>query len=399
MTKSIIAGVLPLRHMVFLLTALVLAGCLGGIQLGGTISGLSADGLVLANGLNTVRPPANATSFVFPDLLNRGMSYNITVKTQPSGLYCSVANGAGVMGATAVTNVAVTCLPAPFQKLVGIAADAVGNLYVADAGNNNVSKIAPDNSVSLVSTLPVASGSLLQGITADPAGSLYAYDVSTNVSNVSSIHKITLSGAVTTVTIGWNVGGITMDSTGNLYETAPVVNCVAVPVEYSRIGLPWCAISSSSVVKVTPEGISTTLVGGFGYTWQSIVSDAAGNLYVAGTEYDPLGYRTGSVAKTSIQKITPDGVVTTLADGIVDTFYSNTNLAIDGSNNLYAIGGLGTVPASILKITPAGVVTTIADFNGTAPIKLPAVPVAIVFVAPNTLAVASAKSVFRVTLP
>jgi hypothetical protein len=91
-------------------------------------------------------------------------------------------------------------------------------------------------------------------------------------------------------------------------------------------------------------------------------------------------------------------VVTPLAVGLAGSIEGQT-IAIDGSSNLYVISTSSSGDVSILKITQAGVVTAIADFNGTAPIKLPAVPVAIVFVAPNTLALASAYSVFRVKLP
>ena len=70
---------------------LALAGCGGSsgggstatYTIGGTISGLSASGLVLANGADTVSPAANATSFVFPTALASGASYSVTVKTQP----------------------------------------------------------------------------------------------------------------------------------------------------------------------------------------------------------------------------------------------------------------------------------------------------------------------------
>ena len=78
-------------------------------SVGGSISGLTADGLVLANGADTVRPAANATSFAFPGQMGDGTTYTVTVQTQPSGLLCSVANQSGTIGATAAP--AVTCDP------------------------------------------------------------------------------------------------------------------------------------------------------------------------------------------------------------------------------------------------------------------------------------------------
>lgn len=81
--------------------------------LGGTVSGLTVDGLVLANGTSggTVTINKNATTFVFPVTVKDGATYGVTVLTQPAGLVCTVANGVGTMGEAKVANVVVTCAP------------------------------------------------------------------------------------------------------------------------------------------------------------------------------------------------------------------------------------------------------------------------------------------------
>lgn len=81
--------------------------------LGGTVTGLTVDGLVLANGTSggTVTINKNATGFVFPVTVKDGATYGVTVLTQPAGLVCTVANGVGTMGEAKVTNVVVTCAP------------------------------------------------------------------------------------------------------------------------------------------------------------------------------------------------------------------------------------------------------------------------------------------------
>lgn len=76
--------------------------------IGGTISGLTASGLTLADGSQTVSPSANATSFTFPTAVASGTSYSVTVSAQPSGETCSVANGSGTISAN-VTNVQLAC--------------------------------------------------------------------------------------------------------------------------------------------------------------------------------------------------------------------------------------------------------------------------------------------------
>jgi RNase P/RNase MRP subunit p29 len=89
-------------------------------DLGGTISGLTTDGLVLINGAQRVTVPANATSFKFTTykadgtyLTGRipdGAPYGVTVLTQPAGKTCTVANGTGLMGSSDnLTTIQVTC--------------------------------------------------------------------------------------------------------------------------------------------------------------------------------------------------------------------------------------------------------------------------------------------------
>ncbi len=82
--------------------------------IGGSISGLTADGLVLTNGSGggTFTAANGATTFTMPASVVYGTTYGVTVLTQPTGLFCSVANGAGTMGDSAVTSIAVTCVPA-----------------------------------------------------------------------------------------------------------------------------------------------------------------------------------------------------------------------------------------------------------------------------------------------
>lgn len=84
-------------------------------SIGGTITGLplAATGLQLTNGSDpatvSVTPTGADIPFTFTNLIPYGTTYGVTVLTQPVGAVCSVANGAAVMGDTAVTNIVVTC--------------------------------------------------------------------------------------------------------------------------------------------------------------------------------------------------------------------------------------------------------------------------------------------------
>lgn len=98
--------------------------------IGGTVKGLTSDGLVLINGsfgeqVAVAKPAAGVgdTTFTLPTPVPFGTSYGVTVYGQPDKDICTVtANGAGVMGDTPVpdpkavtdtSGVVVTCSPKP----------------------------------------------------------------------------------------------------------------------------------------------------------------------------------------------------------------------------------------------------------------------------------------------
>jgi len=104
-----------------ILGTLALSGCSGGgsgargggvaqtYTIGGTISGLSASGLTIADGSQTLSPAANATSFVFPTAVPSGAAYSVSVSSQPSGETCLLESGSGMVGSANITNIQLSC--------------------------------------------------------------------------------------------------------------------------------------------------------------------------------------------------------------------------------------------------------------------------------------------------
>jgi len=81
----------------------------GSFKVGGAVSALGADtALVLQNNGSDDLTIHQNGSFVFPTRLDSGAAYAVTVKTQPTGQTCTVANGSGTATAD-VADVAVTC--------------------------------------------------------------------------------------------------------------------------------------------------------------------------------------------------------------------------------------------------------------------------------------------------
>ena len=88
----------------------------GSIALAAGSSGATVTGLVLANGSDTLNVPAGAPSFTMPTAVAYGSSYQVVVKTQPTGMSCSVSPSTpSTMPASNVTNIVVTCSDQPYQ--------------------------------------------------------------------------------------------------------------------------------------------------------------------------------------------------------------------------------------------------------------------------------------------
>ncbi|MDR2189043.1 MAG: hypothetical protein LBE62_13540 [Azonexus sp.] len=125
----------------------------------------------------------------------------------------------------------------------------------------------------------------------------------------------------------------------------------AVPAVPAAV--PGVSTLAGSGEKGAADGIGATAQFHFP---NSITIDAAGNLYVVDTH------------NNSIRKVTPTGMVSTLAgsgekgyaDGVgrAAQFYFPQNITIDAVGNLYVTDGLGN--NRIRKITLAGVVSTVA---------------------------------------
>ena len=87
---------------------------------GGKITGLAADGLVLNNGsvstgeiVKDATTGAYPTAFAFGTTVVYGQTYGVTVLKQPTGQTCTVKNGAGEMKDDPVTTIEVTCVNNP----------------------------------------------------------------------------------------------------------------------------------------------------------------------------------------------------------------------------------------------------------------------------------------------
>jgi|KBSMisStandDraft_5_1062788.scaffolds.fasta_scaffold15049_5 sugar lactone lactonase YvrE len=268
-----------------------------------------------------------------------------------AGIVTTLAGTAGASGATDGAGSA-----ARFSSPVGVRVDAGGTIYVADNGNSAIRKVTASGVVTTFAGAPASPGSADQtgaaasfstpyGIAADAAGDIYVADFQN-----STIRKVTPAGAVTTLAGSPGVTG-SADGTGSAARFSRPQG-----LGVDAHGTVYVADTDNFTIRaITAAGVVTTLAGspgtrgtfdGVGSAAQflgptAVVVDPAGTLYVADG---------GSIRKIAM----PSGSVTTL---VSQKFMVLSSLALDASGNLYASDWQAS---TISKVTPAGVVTTLA---------------------------------------
>jgi len=258
-------------------------------------------------------------------------------------------------------------LEAKFNAPTGTAVDGFGNVYVADLYNNRIRKISPDGIVTTFAgsgncafadgTGTRASFKEPSGVAIDPAGNIYVADAGNH-----RIRKISSAGIVTTLAGSGNQGYA--DGSG----TAASFN-YPYGVALDGAGNVYVAEQvNNRIRKISPAGIVTTLAG-------SGIDGSANGTGTAASFYAPSGVavdRAGNVYvadrnNSLIRKISSTGIVTTFAgsgtrafaDGIgtAASFNGPSGVTVDEAGNVYVADGFNN---RIRKISPAGVVTTIA---------------------------------------
>ena len=298
---------------------------------------------------------------------------NVIRSLNASGAVTTIA---GVAPAQSSGHTDGTGSAARFSSPEGVAVDDAGNVYVADMDNHTIRKITPTGVVTTLAGLARSWGSSdgtgsearfhnPYGVGVDHAGNIYASDTDNN-----TVRKITPAGVVTALAGladygGWDDGvgsaarfsspkGLAVDTAGNIF----VLNS-------------WL---SPSIRKITPAGLVTT-ISATGGTWLAI--DAAGKFTVSGLSNYTI-QRVEADGTATLLAGMDGGLGTTDGTGGAARFFFTNGVAADATGNVYVAdaGTNSTVDdranvyvsnsGTIRKITPAGVVTTIAGLAAAA---------------------------------
>ena len=387
--KTTLRHAIDNRYLVAAVATACLAACGGGgsstpapqpVAMSVSISNLSISGLTVTNGVDKVEVPANATSVEFPTKVIDPGKNPVSILAQPSFLTkCELSNAAGTAIACRAAVVTVSTLAgsgvsgradgtgtaAQFSDPIFVATDARGNAYVGDVDGYTVRKITAAGVVTTIAgtgspgntngPAATASFSSPRGIALDAAGNIFVTDTANKV-----VRKITPDGVVSTLAGSGAIGKA--DGMG----TAASFSQQIVGVATDSAGNVYVGdTGNNSVRKITPAGLVSTLAGNGVAAAVDGVGTAASLDSPRSLAVDALGnvFLTSLGASNNlIRKITPDGVVTTLKLTL-STAYVNFNaagIAVDAAGNLYATD---QVNHRVNMIDKNGVVTTIAGIG------------------------------------
>jgi 6-phosphogluconolactonase (cycloisomerase 2 family) len=225
---------------------------------GGTVSGVTAAGLVLRNngGDDKAISSVDAT-YTFATSVVAGKSYNVTVLTNPSNQLCSVANASKTMPAYNVTNANVSCVPAFTISGTIDAGNPLTSSGLVLQDNNGDNLLVPANATTFKFNTPV------------PSGGNSTVTVLTQPNTPSRL-KCTVSSTGQT--------GIGADVT-NVFISCPV-NSSPLPDRYAYTADNGVDTTVSAYAITAGTGMLTASVkGNAGSGPSAVVADAASHVY------------------------------------------------------------------------------------------------------------------------
>ena len=261
----------------------------------------------------------------------------------------------------------------------GVAFDTAGNLYVSDSGNNRIRKVDTNGIITTVAgngsaayggdSGAATNASVISpnGVALDALGNLFVADSGNN-----RIRKVDTNGVITTFVGDGNAAytgdggaatnasinsptGVIIDASGNLYFGANYNNCVRIVSTNGIINTVAGGGNPSGDYQGGPYANNNAAL----YSPNGMAFDSRGNLYIADT------------ANNRIRKVTTNNLISTVA-GVGNLSYATgdagpatnasinfpTAVAFDARGNLYIAADYNN--NDIRKVDTNGIITTVA---------------------------------------
>lgn len=283
----------------------------------GTISGLTASGLVLQNnGTDHLAVPAHATTFQLPTAIAAGSSYKVVASAQPVGLTCTVSNGVVSKVSANVDSIRVTCSPNTVTLDGTITGLNASGLVLQDNGADDLT--IPANATTFRFPTPIAFGSGYSvTMSAQPAGEMCSVADGSSTATTDVTDIVVSCATIPTFTVTATSG-----TNGSIAPTGSIkVNSGG---------------SQSFVATPSPSyGIYQWMLDG-------AVVQTGGDVYILSNVLANHSVR-GTFAQTTL---TPS--LAALALAVNDT---TVNAALTGTARQIIISNTGSIPATNVSIS------------------------------------------------
>jgi hypothetical protein len=329
------------------------------LTLSGSVSGLKATGLVLANGGKKVSVSSGAASFTFGAVLSSGGTYAVTVQTQPANETCSVAGGAGTTGTANVANVVVTCAEQAFP--LGGSVDGLTTSGLVLANGSDMVAVAANATTFTFPSLVAAGSSYAVTVSTQPTGLACSVAKGTSTMPASDVTTVAVTCTDQPFTLGGTISGLTTSGlvliNGN--------DTLMVSANATTFTMPTAVDFGGSYtlsVHTQPTGLTCSFSSS-GHAAPSSGTMPANNVTNAALVCSPQSYALGG----TVSGLTSGTL--TLANGSG----SNTvNVTANGAFQLPANVAYGSTYAVTVQTQPAAGQTCTVS-NGTGPMPASAV--------------------------
>jgi uncharacterized repeat protein (TIGR03803 family) len=345
-TASNASGIMPASDV----ASVVIACSDQSFTVGGTISGLTSSGLVLANGSDARTVISGASSFTMPTAVAYTSNYSLTVQTQPTGLTCSVSNGANTMGSSAVTNVAVACAANSYTVGGSISGLTSSGLVLLDNGGDALSVSA--NAAQFTMNTGVAfGGAYAVTVQAEPAGLVCSVANASGLMGAADVANVSVD-CVSNFSLLHAFAGGSGDASGPYHTLIE-----GSDGDFYGTTLAGGASNAGAIFKITPSGTETLFYSFAAVPYSGLVRGSDGNIY--GTTASG-----GTSNRGTVFKITPsasESVLFSFPAGSSDPY---TGLIEGSDGNFYGTTGAGGASdaGTVFKITPSGTETVLHAF-------------------------------------
>ncbi len=251
-----------------------------------------------------------------------------------------------------------------------VAADSAGNVFIVDAGNQRVRRVSPDGIITTVAgggsavlgdSGPATKGQLNypQSIAIDKGGNLF-------IGEFGRVRKVTADGTITTVAGGGP------DAAGDRGPATSARLATVVHVAVDGAGNLFLADEgydqdsdtyAYSLRKVSPDGLISTLARTPSCCSGDLTVDAAGNLFVAAGpvvwKIAPNGDQTVAAGNGTYGAPSGDGGLASRAQ-----LNGPTAVTVNAAGDLFIADNTGR---TIRKVTTDGIIRAVASIPGLPP--------------------------------